>query len=147
MLEDNHEKIVLENKKKKSVIYRRVLEKFGFDLDKPGYPLFVDLIDDLKNVFAEEIDTEEVKQLLPNYYIEHHHFVQAMGKYDYLGELQEFCNSGKTSEKIGNKVVGTLAVPNQSMDDTIVYFAKYFYPIIKECVGEEKSLKAVFYKK
>ena len=113
--------------------YKGELEKFGYDVNTKGFVLFADLIQDLQPLFREGKDIEEIRKLLPTYYLEQYHFVQEIGKNKYFELLKSFCNSRKVSERqkeLSSKQYGQL--PKAGLDDSVMFFAKYFNDLHKK---------------
>ena len=64
-----------------SADYREILENLGFDMKKKGAIFFIDLIGDVQNLLKEGKSEEEIKELLPRYYLEYYHFYLLLSQY------------------------------------------------------------------
>ena len=106
--------------------YKGEFKELGFDVDSKGFVLFADLLQDVRGLFAEGKTEEEIRELLPRYYLEQYHFVQEIGKFTYFAELTAFCESSTKSKRINKdkKVNGVL--PKMGLDDYVIFFAKKF---------------------
>lgn len=107
--------------------YKGVLEKFGFDVNTKGFVLFADVTQEIQQLFNEGKTEEEIRELLPSYYLEHYHFIHEIGRNKYFEELKTFCNTRKVpekQEKLTGKEFGSL--PKTGLDDAVIFFAKYF---------------------
>ena len=123
--------------------YKGVLEKFGFDINTKGAILFLDLVVEIKELFKEGKTEEEIRKVLPSYYLEHYHFIHEIGRDKYFKELRSFCDNRKISEKqteLNGKEFGSL--PKIGLDDSIIFFSRYFSNLEKkEFEGQKLFVK------
>ena len=107
--------------------YQMVFEGLGYNVKSKGAMFFGDLIGDVRELLKEGKTEEEIKELLPRYYVEYYHFCyEGIGREKYLNELRNFCAERTVNEQT-NKFVLPLGV-----EDSLLFFAKMFN-------GEEKD--------
>lgn len=78
--------------------YSDVLKKEGYNVETNGAMFFGSLLDEVRALLAEGKTEEEIKLLLPRYYVEDYHFFFEVGKDRYFKELYDFCASKKAPE-------------------------------------------------
>ena len=110
--------------------YREMFSKMGYNVDLYGAGLFESMLEEVRKLLDSGITEEEIRKVLPDYYREDFHFFFDIGKDEYFKKLKEFCNSRKPSEKeasiIKRKELGVSSKSGLSVDDSLLYFAKYF---------------------
>ena len=105
-----------------AVKYQEELEKAGYNVQLPGAVFFGDLVDDVIDLLVEGKNDEEIKELLPRYYVDYYHFYYEVGKKRYFDSLNEFFKSRNqhTSSIIGDK----REMKPVSFEDSLLVFAK-----------------------
>ena len=59
--------------------YKVVFEGLGYNVKSKGAMFFGDLIGDVRELLKEGKTEEEIKELLPRYYVEYYHFCYEVG--------------------------------------------------------------------
>ena len=73
---------------------KQFYEKLGFNSSLDGCGIFDDLVEEIRFLLdTENLSLKEVSEILPSIELEYYHFYYEMGRYQYLGLLEEFVNS------------------------------------------------------
>lgn len=104
--------------------YKGILSELGYDTDLLGSMFFIDLLGDVCTLLNEGKDNEEIRKLLPSYYLEYYHFCYEVPRVKYFKELDKFCNSRVVSDdtKSANKELMD-GVPNLELEDLLILLA------------------------
>ena len=100
--------------------YKVVFEGLGYNVKSKGAMFFGDLIGDVRVLLKEGKTEEEIKELLPRYYVEYYHFCYEVGRNNYFNELRAFCAERTVNEKTNKSVLPV------GVEDSLLYFAKMF---------------------
>lgn len=105
---------------------KNLLKELGYSLDSLGSVFFLDLVGDVISLLEEQKSKKDIKILLPRYYLEYYHFYYEIGRYQYLQELESFCQKRKQSIKTNKRFKKILRIDaNSSVEDTIISFSQY----------------------
>ena len=107
--------------------YKGVLSALGYNTESKGAILFMDLLNEVRNLLNEEKTEEEIRKLLPRYYLEDYHFCYEIPKNIYFEELKAFCNSRVITDEnksINSEIMGDF--PNSGLEESLLFFATKF---------------------
>ena len=107
--------------------YIKILEKLGYDVILKGSLLFVDLLVDCCEMVKNNKTDDEIRELLPIYYLENYHFYYGIGRKIYMAELDRFCNSRVVNDENENfNIKMCMPQNNMNLEDSLIFFARYF---------------------
>jgi hypothetical protein len=119
--------------------YKLLLRRLGYDVESKGAVYFLDLIDDVRRLLNEGYNADEVKELLPRYYLENYHFYYEVGRYKYMGELEKFCSSrvvNKKNSAFNRRILKSRG--NMNIEDSLIFFAEYFNKLEQKEANKNK---------
>ena len=99
--------------------YSEVLKESGYNIETRGAIYFSSLLDEVRGLLMKGAKSDDVKRLLPRYYLEDYHFFFEVPKDEYFAELNDF-NGKRVVLKKDKKV------PVMGLEDSLIYFANMF---------------------
>ena len=117
--------------------YRELLANLGYDVSLKGAAYFIELIDEVRNLFSEGKSDEEIKELLPRYYLEYYHFILEVGGVKYMKELKKFSDSRRIErakrEFRGQSLMFSKAT---TIEDNLLSISRYISVLDGETISE-----------
>ena len=99
--------------------YKEVFESMGYDVELKGAIFFQSLMDGVCELLNKGIEDQEIKKLLPRYYLEDYHFFFEISKERYFKELCEF---GLSINKKNDKK--TTKINDFNLENTLLFLSK-----------------------
>ncbi len=97
------------------------MRDIGYDIDSKGGMLFIDLMGHVVELQREGKSVEDIKEIIPRYFIEYYHFCYEISRFEYLKELELFCKKGYILKSKGEK-----KKRNESIEDKLIRLSKRY---------------------
>ena len=97
------------------------MRSIGYNIDNKGGMFFIDLMGHVVELMKEGKAVDEIKQLIPRYYVEYYHFCYEISRFEYLKELENFCKTGYILKAKGEK-----KKRNEPIEDKLIRLSKRF---------------------
>lgn len=106
--------------------YKELLRNLGYDVSLTGAAYFIELIDEVRTLFREGKSEEEIRELLPRYYLEYYHFILEVGGVKYMKELKKFSESRRV-KKAKNEFLEQSMLFSEAItiEDNLLSICKY----------------------
>lgn len=107
--------------------YKQLMEMLGYDVNKKGFILFVDIAEEVRDLLKQEASHDDIIAALPSIYLEEYHFYLDMSKNEYMKLLDDFVNSRKVTKKNASlNACFKLQKENLPLNGALIFFAEYF---------------------
>ena len=97
------------------------MRDIGYDIDRKGGMFFIDLMGHVVELQREGKSVEDIKEIIPRYFIEYYHFCYEISRFEYLKELELFCKKGYILKSKGEK-----KKRNESIEDKLIRLSKRY---------------------
>ena len=101
--------------------YNEFMRNVGYNIDTKGGMFFIDLMGHVVDMINEGKTEEEIRELIPRYYVEYYHFCYEISRFEYLKELELFCKTGYMLKSKGEK-----KKRNESIEDKLIRFSRRY---------------------
>jgi len=117
--------------------YKELLANLGYDVSLKGAAYFIELIDEVRELFREGKSDEEIKELLPRYYLEYYHFILEVGGVKYMKELKKFSESRRIERaKDDFKGQSLMFSKATTIEDNLLSISRYLTVLEGEAISE-----------